>query len=117
MRAGKKTIGCPAELAVDVIRGRCKLMILRELTAGTVRFGELRRSVKGISEKVLAQHLRELERDGIVTRLAYDETPPRVEYSLTAAGAALKPILEALHAWGLAHAPKEKARDSAAAVT
>ena len=115
MRAGKKALGCPAELAVDVIRGRWKLMILRELCAGTVRFGALRRALKGISEKMLTQHLRELERDGIVTRVVHDETPPRVEYSLTAAGAALRPILDALHAWGLAHAPKEKQRNGAAA--
>jgi DNA-binding HxlR family transcriptional regulator len=112
----KKTAGCPAEFAVDAIRGRWKLMILRELCGGTVRFGELRRALKGISEKVLAQHLRELERDGILTRVAYDQSPPKVEYSLTAAGKALKPIIEALHAWGLAHAAKEKHRNGAAAV-
>src|SRR4051794_2926364 len=81
----KKAVGCPAELAVDVIRGRWKLMILREMCGGTVRFGELRRALKGVSEKVLTQHLRELERDGILTRIAYQESPPRVEYSLTAA--------------------------------
>jgi DNA-binding HxlR family transcriptional regulator len=112
---GKKAVGCPAEWTVDVIRGRWKLMILRELCAGTVRFGELRRALKGISEKVLSQHLRELEKDGIVTRFAYDETPPRVEYSLTAAGQALKPIVDALHAWGAAHAPIARARAAAPA--
>src|SRR3954452_6166115 len=111
MKAGKKAVGCPAESAVDVIRGRWKLMILHELTGGTVRFGELRRALQGISEKTLTQHLRELERDRIVTRTAYAQTPPKVEYSLTSAGAALKPIVEALHAWGLAHGrgvPKER---------
>ena len=112
--ADKKAIGCPAESTVDIIRGRWKLMILRELCAGTVRFGELRRALKGISEKVLTQHLRELERDGIMTRVAYDETPPRVEYSLTAAGQELKPIIDALHAWGIAHAPKAGPRAAAA---
>jgi len=117
MGNNRKAVGCPAEFAVDVIRGRWKLMILRELCGGTVRFGELRRALKGVSEKVLTQHLRELERDGILTRVAYDETPPRVEYSLTAAGEALKPIIEALHAWGVAHAPREKARNGAAAAT
>src|SRR4051812_45015481 len=115
MRAGKKAIGCPAELAVDVIRGRWKLMMLSELFAGTVRFGALRRALKGNSEKMLTQHLREFERDGIVTRVVYAETPPRVEYSLTAAGVALRPILDALHAWGVAHASKEKQRNGAAA--
>jgi len=115
--ADKKAVACPAEWTVDVIRGRWKLLILRELYAGTVRFGELRRALKGISEKVLTQHLRELEQDGIVARVAYDETPPRVEYSLTAAGRELRPIVEALHAWGAAHAPKGKQRAGAAAVT
>ena len=108
-------VGCPAELAVDAIRGRWKLMILRELCSGRVRFGDLRRALKGISEKMLTQHLRELEHDGIVARVAYDETPPKVEYSLTAAGQDLKPIVEALHAWGVAHAAKQAARPTAAA--
>jgi DNA-binding HxlR family transcriptional regulator len=114
MSAGKKAVGCPAESAVEVIRGRWKLMILHELCNGTVRFGELRRALTGISEKMLTQHLRELERDGIVARAAYTGTPPKVEYSLTAAGRDLKPILDALHAWGLAHGAKQHARDAAA---
>src|SRR4051794_15400039 len=101
---GKKAVACPAEHAVDAIRGRWKLMILRELAAGTVRFGALRRALKGISEKMLTQHLRELERDRIVARTAYAQSPPKVEYSLTSAGEALKPIIAALHSWGVEHA-------------
>src|ERR1051326_3424717 len=115
MSAGRKAVGCPAESAVEVIRGRWKLMILHELCNGTVRFGELRRALKGVSEKMLTQHLRELERDGIVTRVAHAGTPPRVEYSLTAAGGDLKPILDALHAWVIAHGAKKYARSGAAA--
>jgi DNA-binding HxlR family transcriptional regulator len=115
MSAGRKAVGCPAESAVEVIRGRWKLMILHELCDGTVRFGELRRALTGVSEKMLTQHLRELERDGIIARVAYAGTPPKVEYSLTAAGRDLKPILDALHAWGLAHRAKKHGRDAAPA--
>ena len=115
MSAGRKAVGCPAESAVEVIRGRWKLMILHELCSGSVRFGELRRALRGVSEKMLTQHLRELERDGIVTRVAYAGTPPKVEYSLSAAGRDLKPILDALHAWGVAHGAKKRARDGAPA--
>ena len=78
-------------------------MILHELCAGVSRFGELQRSLKGISEKVLAQHLRELEKDGIIQRTVYAEVPPKVEYSLTPSGKTLKPILDAMHEWGLKH--------------
>lgn len=76
-------------------------MILHELCAGVSRFGELKRGLKGISEKVLAQHLRELEKDGIIQRTVYAEVPPKVEYSLTPSGQTLKPILDAMHEWGL----------------
>ena len=79
-------------------------MILHELCSGVSRFGELKRGLKGISEKVLAQHLRELEKDGIIQRKVYAEVPPKVEYSLTASGKTLKPILDAMHDWGLNHA-------------
>ena len=79
-------------------------MILHELCSGVSRFGELKRGLKGISEKVLAQHLRELEKDGIIQRKVYAEVPPKVEYSLTASGKTLKPILDAMHEWGLKHA-------------
>ena len=115
MSAGRKAVGCPAESAVEVIRGRWKLMILHELCNGTVRYGALRRALTGVSEKMLTQHLRELERDGIVTRVAYAGTPPTVEYSLTAAGRDVKPILDALHAWGIAHGARKHARDAAPA--
>ena len=93
---------CPAELALQVMRGRWKVLILRELADGTRRFSALRRSLEGISEKVLASQLRELEQAGVVHREVYPEVPPRVEYSLTEKGTDLIPVLEGLHAWGAA---------------
>jgi DNA-binding HxlR family transcriptional regulator len=101
MARSKKKISCPAEKTLEIIGGRWKLMILHELCAGVSRFGELQRGLKGISEKVLAQHLRELEKDGIIQRTVYAEVPPKVEYSLTPSGKTLKPILDAMHEWGL----------------
>jgi DNA-binding HxlR family transcriptional regulator len=103
MATNKKTVGCPAEKTLEIIGGRWKLMILRELCAGASRFGELQRGLKGVSEKVLAQHLRELEKDGIIQRTVYAEVPPKVQYSLTPSGKTLKPILDAMHEWGLKH--------------
>jgi DNA-binding HxlR family transcriptional regulator len=103
MARSKKTVSCPAEKTLAIIGGRWKLMILHELCAGVSRFGELQRGLKGVSEKVLAQHLRELEKDGIIQRTVYAEVPPRVEYSLTPSGKTLKPILEAMHEWGRNH--------------
>ena len=78
-------------------------MILRELLAGASRFGELRRNSSGISEKMLSQHLRELESHGIIARKIYPQVPPKVEYSLTGSGKTLKPIIDGLHEWGLEH--------------
>ncbi|MGB7949425.1 MAG: helix-turn-helix domain-containing protein [Candidatus Binatia bacterium] len=103
MGRSKKTIACPAESTLGIIGGKWKLLILRELLNGISRFGELRRRLSGVSEKVLSQHLRELETDGIIERKIYAEVPPRVEYSLTPAGETLKPIIDGLHEWGLAH--------------
>jgi DNA-binding HxlR family transcriptional regulator len=104
MARNKKNVSCPAESTLKILGGRWKLMILHELCSGVSRFGELKRGLKGISEKVLAQHLRELEKDGIIQRKVYAEVPPKVEYSLTASGKTLKPILDAMHEWGLKHA-------------
>jgi DNA-binding HxlR family transcriptional regulator len=104
MARSKKNVSCPAESTLKILGGRWKLMILHELCSGVSRFGELKRGLKGISEKVLAQHLRELEKDGIIQRKVYAEVPPKVEYSLTASGKTLKPILDAMHEWGLNHA-------------
>ena len=108
MARGKKHVYCPAETTLGVIGGKWKLLILRELLAGVSRFGELRRRLSGVSEKMLAQHLRELERDGIIARQIYPEVPPKVEYSLTASGKTLKPIINGLHEWGREHLSSKK---------
>ncbi|MEV4332305.1 helix-turn-helix domain-containing protein [Streptomyces sp. NPDC049597] len=102
MAKGRTSYHCGIDAAVDVVGGKWKPLILWALNAGTRRFGELRRQVEGVSEKVLIQQLRELEADGIVHREVYGEVPPRVEYSLTELGKALNTALEPLGAWGTA---------------
>ncbi|MER5209458.1 helix-turn-helix domain-containing protein [Streptomyces sp. NPDC002838] len=94
---------CGVDAAMDVIGGKWKVVILWELSVRPCRFGELRRGLQGVTEKVLAAQLRELEAAGIVHREAYDEVPPRVEYSLTPRGAALNEALVPLGAWGKAN--------------
>ena len=76
------------------------MLILRDLINGTKRFGELKKSINSISQKVLTQQLREMEEDGLVERTVYAEVPPRVEYSLTEDGMSLKPVLNSMLAWG-----------------
>ncbi|REE96895.1 winged helix-turn-helix transcriptional regulator [Thermomonospora umbrina] len=96
---------CGIDVAMDVIGGKWKVLILWALHEhGACRFGELRRLLPGVTEKVLAAHLRELETDGVVHREVYDEVPPRVEYTLTAVGTSLNEALEPLGAWGREHA-------------
>ncbi|MCP9835222.1 helix-turn-helix transcriptional regulator [Cyanobium sp. Aljojuca 7A6] len=87
------------------MRGRWKLMIVRELSGDGRRFSALQRSLNRVSYKVLTAQLRELEADGVVWRCVYSEVPPRVEYGLTERGQALLPVLEGLHAWGAAAPP------------
>ncbi|GAA3925569.1 winged helix-turn-helix transcriptional regulator [Actinoplanes auranticolor] len=92
---------CGIDAGMDVVTGKWKSLILWELTNyGTRRFGELRRGLPGVSEKMLVQHLREMEEDGLVHREIYREVPPRVEYSLTPDGASLNEALSALGTWG-----------------
>ncbi|MDT9688463.1 helix-turn-helix domain-containing protein [Streptomyces sp. P9(2023)] len=101
MAKGKTTYDCGLDAAVDVVGGKWKPLILWALHAnGTTRFGELRRQIVRVSEKVLIQQLRELEADGIVHREVYPEVPPRVEYSLTPLGEALNTALVPLGVWG-----------------
>ena len=95
---------CPVERTLSVINGKWTLLILRDLFDGTRRFGELRRSLEGISPRTLSQRLRELEGQGIVSRVVYAEVPPRVEYSLTEKGNSLGAILEQMKVWGVTHA-------------
>jgi len=100
--AGKR-VTCPAETALRVLDGRWKLLILRELLNGTKRFSELHRSLAGVSHRTLTQQLRELEADGLVHREVYRQVPPKVEYSLTALGGTLKPVVDAMHDWAERH--------------
>ncbi|WP_306366308.1 helix-turn-helix domain-containing protein [Nocardiopsis sp. CC223A] len=94
---------CGTDAAMDVIGGRWKVLVLWALGERPHRFGELRRALDGLSEKVLASHLREMEEDGLVHREDFDEVPPRVEYSLTSRGVSLNEALEPLGAWGREH--------------
>lgn len=92
---------CGIDAALDVVSGKWKGLILWELAAhGTRRFAELRRGLPGVSEKMLTQHLREMEHDGLVDRQVYAEVPPRVEYTLTTEGRALNDALAPLGRWG-----------------
>ncbi|AQT79413.1 transcriptional regulator [Mycolicibacterium litorale] len=96
--------GCPVETTLAVIGGKWKAVLVFHMTrGGAQRFAELRRKTPGISERVLAKQLRELEADGIVERRVFAEVPPRVEYSLTEYGTTLRPVTEAMCAWGLRH--------------
>jgi DNA-binding HxlR family transcriptional regulator len=102
----KKTrfYNCPVEAAIDVMGGKWKPLILWWLhSKGTQRFGELRKLMPAITEKMLSQQLREMERDGIVARKMYPTVPPKVEYSLTEYGRSLKRALNALGDWGKSH--------------
>ena len=83
-----------------LIGNKWKVLILRDLMEGTRRFGELKRSIGSVSQKVLTQQLRAMEADGLVHREVFAEVPPRVEYSLTDLGYSLRPILDAMMAWG-----------------
>jgi DNA-binding HxlR family transcriptional regulator len=102
---------CPVEATLDAIGGKWKVVILFWLRDGTLRFGELRRRIPGVSERMLTQQLRELERDGIVFRKVYPEVPPKVEYSLTDHGHTLGPIIELMCAWGSAHLRRKVPRE------
>lgn len=94
---------CPVETTLQLISNRWKVLILRDLIDGTKRFGELKRSVSGISQKVLTANLREMEADGLLVRKVFAEVPPRVEYTLTQTGSSLRPILTAMWEWGAAY--------------
>ncbi len=91
---------CPVETTLTLIGDKWKVLILRDLMEGTKRFGELKRSLENISQKVLTAQLRSMEESGLVERTVYAEVPPRVEYSLTGLGKSLQPILDAMKNWG-----------------
>ncbi len=97
----KELPACPVETTLLLISHKWKILILRDLLSGTKRFGELKKSLPGISQKVLTTHLRQMEENALVIRKVYAEVPPRVEYSLTELGVSLKPVLSAMATWGL----------------
>ena len=92
---------CPIEITIAAIGGKYKPVILFHLLKGTRRYNQLQREIPGVSQRMLTLHLKELERDGLVRRMSYPETPPRVEYSITAAGRSLAPVLQAMNDWGI----------------
>ena len=96
----KELPACPVETTLTLISDKWKVLILRDLMPGSKRFGELKRSVGNVSQKVLTAQLREMEQSGLLTRTVYPEVPPRVEYTLTELGYSLKPILDAMWNWG-----------------
>lgn len=91
---------CPVEATLQLIGNKWKVLILRELMDGKRRFGELKKSIGSVTQKVLTGNLREMEADGLLTRTVYAEVPPRVEYALTETGESLRPILTAMAHWG-----------------
>lgn len=91
---------CPVETTLALIGDKWKVLILRDLLPGAKRFGELKKSIGSVSQKVLTAQLRDMEQNGLVHREVFAEVPPRVEYSLTDLGKSLKPILDAMWNWG-----------------
>ncbi|MGD7651871.1 MAG: winged helix-turn-helix transcriptional regulator [Verrucomicrobiales bacterium] len=96
-----KKYHCPVEVSMDMLSGKWKCLMLWHLHDGTKRYKELERIVPGVSQKMLSQQLRELERDGLLVKTVYPEVPPRVEYSLTELGESAFPILEMMHRWSV----------------
>lgn len=94
---------CPVETSLSVIGGKWKGIILYRLLDGTKRFSQLTRLIPAITHRTLTLQLRELERDGIISRRVYAEVPPRVEYTLTPFGASIRPVIESLQEWGRAY--------------
>lgn len=100
IQAATELPACPVETTLMLIGDKWKVLILRDLMPGTRRFGELKKSIGSVSQKVLTAQLRDMEAKGLVSRKVYAEVPPRVEYSLTDLGRSLNPILDAMRRWG-----------------
>ena len=105
--AAKELPACPVETTLTLIGDKWKILILRDLLPGTKRFGELRKSVGTVSQKVLTTQLRQMEDSGLIIRTVYAEVPPRVEYTLTELGYSLKPVLDAMGTWGTEYKAKQ----------
>lgn len=104
----KELPNCPVETTLMLISDRWKVLIIRDLLEGTKRFGELKKSLGNVSQKVLTSNLRSMEESGLLTRKVYAEVPPRVEYTLTETGYSLKPVLDAMLEWGNRYKEKIK---------
>ena len=104
----KRLPDCPVETTLTLIGDKWKVLILRDLMDGTKRFGELKKSIGGVTQKVLTAQLRQLEECGLLDRKVYAEVPPRVEYTLTELGYSLKPVLDAMSDWGSAYKIRNK---------
>lgn len=91
---------CPVETTFNLIGDKWKVLIIRDLLNGSKRFGELKKTVEGISQKVLTTNLRSMENDGLVVRKVFPQVPPRVEYTLSDVGYSLAPVLNAMASWG-----------------
>ena len=104
----KQLPACPVETTLTLIGDKWKVLILRDLLPGTKRFGELKKSIGHVTQKVLTAQLRQMEQSGLLTRTVYPEVPPRVEYTLTDLGYSLKPILDAMWDWGTAYQAKQE---------
>lgn len=100
MSQAKELPACPVETTLMLIGDKWKVLILRDLMSGTKRFGELKKSIGSVSQKVLTAQLRDMEEKGLISRKVYAEVPPRVEYNLTELGKSLSPILDAMREWG-----------------
>lgn len=99
----ERNYNCPMEMTIDLIGGKWKALLLWNLSVQTLRFSELQRQFPLLTQKMLTQQLRELAKDGLIERKAYDEMPPRVEYSLTEFGRTIMPVLYAMNQWGTAY--------------
>lgn len=99
--------GCGVAYTLGLIGGRWKPNIMWRLLRGKCRYNELRRSIEGVSERILITQLRELEADQLVKRIVYPEVPPKVEYELTALGLSMKPLLQSISDWGEDHREKK----------
>ena len=97
----KELPACPVETTLMIISNRWNVLILRDLMEGTKRFGELKKSLGNISQKVLTANLRAMEENGLLIRTVYAQVPPKVEYTLTDTGYSLKPVLDAMVQWGI----------------
>lgn len=97
---------CPVETTLMLISDKWKVLILRDLMPGTKRFGELKKSIGNVTQKVLSAQLRQMEESGLVVRTVYPEVPPHVEYTLTELGYSLKPVLDAMWNWGAEYQAK-----------